>query len=106
MTWAPRKDIHSICDKAGKCFSSHIVTNLVLKYYFFGTPREENYSGSVSDFCLLTCVRLDCLATSLVTWLESCEARADRDRVTDRANLANLLNPPRSKSESADENVP
>ena len=42
----------------------------------------------------LTCVTFDCLVESFATWVDSCEANADRERVTDRASFANLLNPP------------
>ena len=42
----------------------------------------------------LTCERFDCFVESFATWVDSCEANADRERVTDRASLANLLNPP------------
>ena len=42
----------------------------------------------------LTCERFDCLVESFAAWVDSCEANADRERVTDRASLANLLNPP------------
>ena len=42
----------------------------------------------------LTCERFDCLVESFATWVDSCEANADRERVTERASFANLLNPP------------
>ena len=44
----------------------------------------------------ITCVRFDCLVVSFATWVESCDANADRERVTDRASFANLLSPPAS----------
>ena len=43
---------------------------------------------------ILTCERFDCLVESFAAWVDSCEANADRERVTERASFANLLNPP------------
>ncbi len=35
----------------------------------------------------------------LTTWFDNWDANADLDRVTERANFANLLRPPKNKSE-------
>ena len=48
-------------------------------------------------------MRLDCFPVSLTTWLDNCDANADLDLVTDRANLANLLSPPEKAAKTLNE---
>jgi hypothetical protein len=73
------------------------------KIIVYGVKSAENWLHNkifISYRKLVpTCVRLDCLPGSLTTWLESWDANADLERVTDLASFANLLRPPRNRSE-------